>query len=115
MLSIEGWFFAIANTTKVVVDIITSFYYFYKAKVYQVKLLYYTGLALIIATLSLLLGTIEFIYILSTGSNLSFNSTMIIFKWFWAPIGLIALIYVALSINVPNRKYYFLASPLCIT
>ncbi|NVM46039.1 MAG: toll/interleukin-1 receptor domain-containing protein [Candidatus Lokiarchaeota archaeon] len=114
MLSIEGWFFAIANTTKVFFDIIAGFYYFHKAKVYQVKLLYYAGFALITATLSFLPGTIEFIYILYTGSNLSFDATIIIFKWFWAPIGLSALNYVAITLNLPNRKRYFFVTYLIL-
>jgi len=102
---------------------ILGFFFISKSKKTHAKLLLFLGLGTIGIGLWQLGGSIDFVTILLTGSNLPIylETSNLLSSIFWYfttlfefVLGIAFLYYVAITLVVPKRKYYFLALFLLI-
>ena len=122
-LSALGWWNGITQSGLLVFACILGIYFISKSKNTKAKLLYYLGLGTIGVGFWQLAGSIDFISILTTGSNfpiyLEISNPFHSIFWFFTTlfefmVGVAFLYYVAINLVVPEKKYYFMSLFLII-
>jgi len=118
-----GWLNGLTQSGLLVFGCILGSFFISKSKKTQAKLLLFLGLGTIGIGLWQLGGSIDFISILLTGSNffIYFETSNLLSSIFWFftslfefVIGIAFLFYVAITLVVPKKKFYFLALFLII-
>ena len=109
-LSIEGWIDGLTASGIVISGVLFGIFVIYKAKKTNAKLLFYVGLVNISGSLGWLGNLVDFLTILSTGSNMDNSYGLyIILSKVWLPINLLCAMYVSAELLIPEKKWYVVA------
>ncbi len=110
MLSNLGWIDGITASGVVFFGIFVGFFFFYKYKKLDARLLLYLGLANILAGLMFLGVFLDFVMVLLTGNNIDNSNGIvgILSYIFFAPT-MITAIYIGCELILPKKKWYILS------
>ena len=108
-LSLVGWINSLSASGLVIFGIIFGVYVMYKAKKTNAQLLYFLGLTILFAGLGWLGNLVDFMTILSTGSNMDNPRIYILLSMVWLPLTIICAMYVGIELIIPERKWYIMA------
>ena len=110
MLTVFGWIDGITASGVVIFGFIFGFFFLYKARKSNAKILTILGIVNILAGLMYLGVFTDFLVVLATGTNLDNTYGLVgILSYIWfAPVMVLAL-YIGAELLLPKRKWYFMA------
>ena len=105
VLSFAGWMNGISCAGVVISGFVLGMFFIYKSKKTNAKLLFYMGLATILAGLTWVGNVVDFIAILLTSRNLD-NSYGLrsILGFMWAPPAYFIMIYIGLELLMEEKR-----------
>ena len=108
-LSLDGWLSGISASMVVISGLVIGLFCFYKSKKTNARLLFYMGFLIFSISLPWLGEFIDFLTILTTGSNMD-NSYGLhgLLTFAWAPIVGLSATYIAVELLNLKRKWYIL-------
>ena len=109
-LSLQGWLNGVSASGVVIFGCVLGLFYIYESKKTNAKLLFYSGFAIIFASLMWLADLVDFVTILLTGKNMD-NSYGLwgILCLMWVPPANLLLIYICAELIIPEKKWYIVA------
>lgn len=106
MLSYIGWLNGITATGVFLISCLFGLFFIYKSKKLKSNLLLILGLVYIFAGLVYFGDFLDFVTILSTGSNIKNKEIIGIINWMWFPGAILLAIYIGAELMIPEKKWY---------
>jgi hypothetical protein len=108
-LTLVGWINGISASALVIFGVALGLFIIYKANKTKAKLLYCVGSAILFLGLGWLGNIVDFIIIISTGSNIANPEIYIILSMVWFPPAILSAVYVGSELLIPEKKRYIIA------
>lgn len=114
-LNLNGWIDGITATGVVLLGIIFGLFFIYKSRKTGAKLLFYLGLANMLAGLMFLGVFLDFLFVLFLKENMKNNGMVAILSYIWFAPVIITAMYIGAELLIPKIKKYILIIILVIS
>lgn len=103
-LDLNGWIDGITASGVVIFGIVIGFFFFYKSRKRNAKLLTYLGLANLFAGLMFLGVFLDFVFILTIQQNIVNNGIVALISYIWFAPVIISAMYIGAELLTPKIK-----------
>ena len=105
-LTLVGLINGFSASGLVIFGVALGLFIIYKAKKTNAKLLYFVGFTILFLGLGWLGNLVDFIILISTGSNINNPEMYIILSMVWFPLATLSAVYVGSELLMPEKKRY---------